>query len=233
MMMPGCRCLHAIVALAALLVVTLGHGWSDASAATINYAGVVVRHGDGQMAYAYIGFEEAEINGIELLKRSGLDVVTVSFGGLGEGVCSIDEHGCPSTDCRKRVCQGPKPDDPFWQYFRQATAGGGDWTAMALGGSGAKVHNGDIDGWSWTGTTAQLPPLILAEVAQRAGYNGTSAAGSPASMPVAVFRREGVVATSDDGQSTAVYAAAAGVLLLSVIAMFALTRFRARRAIES
>src|SRR5215212_1014985 len=136
-MTPRRRFLQRPAVLIALLAISFGLSWCDASAA-ISYAGVVVRHDDDRMAYAYVGFVESEINGIELLKRSGLDVVTVSFGGLGEGVCSIDEHGCPSTDCRKRVCQGPRDEDPFWQYFRQAEPGDGEWISMALGGSGTK-----------------------------------------------------------------------------------------------
>src|SRR5215204_4636081 len=106
-----------------------------------NHAGLVVRHGDGRITYAYVAFPEETISGIELLERSGISVVTVSFGGLGEGVCSVEEEGCRASECRQRVCQGPGDESPYWRYFRQAAPG--DWQALVLGGSSTKVHDGD------------------------------------------------------------------------------------------
>src|SRR5215204_3221516 len=73
---------------------------------SLNHAGLVVRHSDGRLIYAYIAFAEDEINGVELLRRSGISLVTIGFGGLGEGVCTIDGEGCPASDCRTKVCQG-------------------------------------------------------------------------------------------------------------------------------
>jgi len=194
----------------------LAFGWwqtgASVSAAELNSAGLVVRHADGQLSFSYVTFAEDEINGIELLKRSGFDIVTISFGGLGEGVCSIDEHGCPSTDCRKSVCQGAKADDPFWQYFRQVTSG--EWKALALGASSTRVRNGDVDGWSWTGTTPGLPPLSLAEVAARAGYDPAAATTNASPTPGAVYRREGAVVASDE-QGVLVYLIGGGLLIVA------------------
>jgi hypothetical protein len=217
------------ISLLAVLAMALGFAWGEVSAAEIHYAGLVVRHDDARLTYAYVGFTEDEINGIELLKRSGLDVVTIAFGGLGEGVCSIDEHGCPSTDCRKRVCQGPKADDPFWQYFRQTAPGAGDWYALVLGGSATKVHDGDIDGWSWTGTEPGLPALTLAEIAARAGYDGTSFDGSATPAAGAVFRRQGSV-TADDDQSPWVLVAGVGVIVAAASGSALLLRSRRGQA---
>lgn len=204
---------RAFAALLLALAVLFGGG-DAARAAPVHHAGVVVRHGDGRMAYAFVGFTEESINGIELLKRTGLEVVTIAFGGLGEGVCSIDEHGCPATDCRKRVCQGPKADDPFWQYFRQTQPG--DWRALALGASATRVHDGDLDGWSWTGTTPQLPALTLAEVARLAGYDGSEIAGTPGPGVGALLRREGAPPVANDGPATGTIALATGIVLLAL-----------------
>ena len=71
----------------------------------LNVAGLVVDYGDGRVSYAWVPFPEDEISGLELLKRSGLEVVTVGFGGLGEGVCQIETTGCPVSECRARLCQ--------------------------------------------------------------------------------------------------------------------------------
>jgi hypothetical protein len=50
-------------------------------------------------------------------------------------------------ECRRNVCQGG-PTAPYWRYFRQAAPG--DWQPLPLGASGARVRDGEIDGWSWT-----------------------------------------------------------------------------------
>jgi uncharacterized protein (TIGR03382 family) len=198
---------------------------SLAGAADLSYAGVVVRQDDGRMSYAYVGFTETEINGIELLRRTGLDVVTVSFGGLGEGVCSIDATGCPSTECRQRVCQGPTEDDPFWQYFRQASPG--DWQALALGASSTKVRDGDVDGWSWTPLDAGLPALDLEEVANLAGYDWKSFDSVSPGEPGSVLHRESAV-DEDDAQSTAIYLTGAAILLAAVVLVAVLASRRRR-----
>jgi hypothetical protein len=222
------RLRHAIasISLAALLLALLA-GPSAAQEASLSFAGLVVRHADGELAYAYVGFTEDEINGVELLKRSGLDIVTVTFGGLGEGVCSIDEHGCPATECRKRVCQGPTDESPFWQYFRQETPG--DWKPLALGASQTKVRNGDLDGWSWTPKDAGLPSLTIQEIAELAGYNGSAFANTAPGEPGAAFRREGFLPPDDDDQSLAVYVAGAGLLVVALGAVAA-AGYRRRRA---
>jgi hypothetical protein len=218
------KLLLSLIVVALLQVLTPGLG--GVSAASLNYAGVVVRYADGQMAYAYVGFPEEQINGVELLKRTGLDVVTVSFGGLGEGVCSIDEHGCPATECRKRVCQGPREDDPFWQYFRQASPG--EWKPLALGPSQTKVRHGDLDGWSWTHSDPGLPPLSLEKVAQLAGYDGTTFSGVAVGEPGAVFRREGFTQPRDESQGATTYLGAAGLFLgaLLLVGVFVVRRRR-------
>lgn len=206
---------NVTVALATVLAIAMlvGNGL-PARAVSVHHAGVVVRHGDGRMAYAYVGFTEDSISGIDLLKRTGLDIVTIAFGGLGEGVCSIDEHGCPASNCRKRVCQGPKADDPFWQYFRQTQPG--DWQALVLGASATRVHDGDLDGWSWTGTTPQLPPLTLAEVAKLAGSGGGVSAGSPGTTTGALLYRDGAPRPTEQGPSTATIALAAAIIVVAL-----------------
>jgi hypothetical protein len=168
--MPA-RALRPIL-LALTLLGAVTSGW-PAAAQELHHAALIVRHGDGSLTYAYVPFSEASLSGIELLRRSGLPLATVSFGGLGEGVCSIEERGCVPSECRKRVCQGSAPDDPFWQYFQLTDDG--TWVAFALGASSARVQDGDIVGWSWTGTTPQLPVASFEDFARRAGASGLDA----------------------------------------------------------
>jgi hypothetical protein len=192
----------------------------------LHHAGLVVRHGDGRLTYAYVAFTEDEISGTELLKRTGIPVVTVSFGGLGEGICEIEREGCPASDCRKRVCQGRGDESPFWQYFRQTSPG--NWQPLVLGASSTKVRDGDIDGWSWTPKEPKLPALTLADVAKRAG--ASAAASVPAGIvPTAAVRSDPGTAASEPNtrQSWLTIAGGAVVLLgLTGAAFFAVRRAR-------
>jgi hypothetical protein len=129
-------------------------------------AGLVVDYGDGWVSYAAVPFEEDEISGLELLRRSGLDIVTVGFGGLGDAVCQIDDTGCTVDDCRTRMCQTSERESPFWQFSKLEA---GAWLFVATGVSGAQVRDGDIYAWSWTGVEPDLPVLTLDELAGRAG----------------------------------------------------------------
>ncbi len=152
------------VALAILIMVLLPA--ARVTAQEPNRAGLVVDYGDGRMSYAVIPFDEDEINGIDLLNRSGLDVVTVGFGGLGDAVCQVDDTGCPVGDCRSRLCQTSDPESPFWQFSK---LDGDEWRFVATGASGASVLDGDIYAWSWTGTPPELPALTMPELVERAG----------------------------------------------------------------
>jgi hypothetical protein len=199
----------------------------------LNHAGLVIRHGDGRLIYAYIAFTEESISGVELLRRSGVSLVTIGFGGLGEGVCTIDDEGCPASDCRTRVCQGRGDDAPFWQYFRQRSPG--DWQPLILGASTTKVRNGDIDAWSWTPRDALIPSLTIADVARFAGVSGTQEvdlAAVPTPAVQTVFP-PGYVQSSDenDSQDLITYLAGAGALV--VIGGVAVVAVRRRRHLDA
>jgi hypothetical protein len=203
---------------------------SPAVGEDLNHAGLVVRHGDGRLIYAYVAFPEESISGVELLRRSGISLVTIGFGGLGEGVCTIDGEGCPSSDCRKRVCQGSGEDAPFWQYFRQRSPG--EWFSLSLGASATKVRDGDVDGWSWTGHDPGLPPLTISDVARLAGVEASPVAVAGESQPTPAVRTiyppgMGPVDT-EDGQDAIAYLAGAGAIAVVGGAAFVAARRRSR-----
>jgi hypothetical protein len=131
-----------------------------------SYAGIVIRPGDGTVTYAYVPLD-VPVSGIELLRRSGVSLVTVGFGGLGDGVCQIEETGCEIGPCRTRLCQTGDPNSPYWRYFQADD--NGDWVASPLGGSGTKVEPGEVDGWSWTPDEALLPEVPFSEIPGLAG----------------------------------------------------------------
>ncbi len=215
--------------LAAFILPALLAG-SSVAGQELNHAGLVVRHGDGRIVYAYVAFPEESISGVELLRHSGISLVTIGFGGLGEGVCTIDGEGCPASDCRKRVCQGSGEDAPFWQYFRQRSSG--EWVSLSLGASATKVRDGDVDGWSWTGHDPALPPLTIADVAHLAGVAATPAPAVGEVMPTPAVRTVyppgmGPIEIGD-GQGTIAYLAGAGAIAVVGGAAFVAARRRAR-----
>lgn len=175
-------CLPVLIVLLALAVLLGGAaGLAQEVVEPEHRAGLVIRDQQGALSYALVRFAEPELSGMELLKRSGATVVTVSFGGLGEAVCSIQSDGCDVAECQRRLCQGPRADDPFWQSFRQVAPG--DWRSQMLGASAARVRDGEVHGWSWTGTVPNLPAVTLDEIAALAETAGIVA---PAGAPVAL-----------------------------------------------
>ncbi len=156
----------------------------------LNHAGLVVRDAEGRVTYAWVPFAEEEIDGIALLKRSGIPVVTVGFGALGEGVCAIGGQGCGVSQCRRTVCQASAADAPYWQYFQQDAANPAIWTWQPLGASTTDVQDGDVFGWSWTADEPELPALPVAEIASLAGASD----GEGNAPSVRIFLPDGVAA---------------------------------------
>ncbi len=169
------------VALVCIIVAPWLHG-TVAAQEPAHAAGLMIDYGDGRVSYAWVPFTEESISGIELLKRSGLSLVAVSFGGLGEGICSIEGTGCGVEPCRARLCQTADRESPYWQYVRQD--GPGNWKPFALGASQSDVRDGEIDGWAWSGTSPVLPALTLADIAGRVDAGAVTADSPPRALAV-------------------------------------------------
>ena len=137
----------------------------------VNVAGIVVDYGDGRMSYALVPYAGDTLSGMQLLDRSGLSLLTVEFGAMGEGVCAIAQTGCDISACRRRLCQSGDPDSPFWHYLRQTEPG--TWQLAPLGASSSVIEDGDVDGWFWTGNTPNSDAISLDEIA---GYVGVELA---------------------------------------------------------
>ena len=171
-----------------------------------------MRDGAGRLTYAWVPFPEETIDGIDLLQRSGIPVVTVGFGALGEGVCAIGGEGCDVAACRRTVCQASSADAPYWQFFRQDAKDPAVWTWLALGASATKVHDGDVFGWSWTADAPNLPPLPAARIAALAGA-GDGRGSEPA---VRTVLPEGVPAVAAAPPPTMRTTAAATAILVII-----------------
>jgi hypothetical protein len=220
--------LWLLISLAALLAGVLLAPAPTLADEELHHAGLVVRDAEGRMTYAWVPFAEEEIDGIDLLHRSGIPVVTVGFGALGEGVCSIAGQGCGVAECRRTVCQASGADAPYWQYFQQDPGDPAVWTWQPLGVSSSTVEDGDVFGWSWTAEDPALPALPAREIASLAG-----AGDGEGSEPV--FRTllpEGVAAPMNVPRPNAATTAAAAAILAGIgAAAVALATWRRAEAV--
>ena len=131
-----------------------------AQAKSPNRAALVVRYGDGAVFTTCVEFNEPEINGLELLNRSGLRVVVEQTGNLGGAVCKIERDGCdfPLDDC---FCQCMGANCTYWAYYHQIN---GAWQYANAGSGSYKVRDGAVEGWSWGpgdfGNSGTQPPAV-------------------------------------------------------------------------
>jgi hypothetical protein len=209
-----------LLALGFMLSATL----SSSATTPIHAAGIVVDYGNGAMSYAWVPFSADHLNGVELLEQSGLPVLTVGFGGLGDAVCRIQETGCDVSACRTRLCQTAAADSPFWHYFRLSA--NGTWTTQALGASGSVVRDGDVDAWVWTGKLSlpAVPPLTLSGIVARTGANPTAANAKPVSITTGEIGDAMVRSTWPEYM-------AAGAIILALCAASAFSYLRVRHRV--
>lgn len=113
-------------------------------AQVVHHAGLVIVFGNDRTESLCIEFADDEISGVELLQRSGLPVVYSGFGGLGAGVCRIDDVGCANPgDC---FCQCRGADCQSWTYLALED---GAWEHQRFGASTRRLRDGDVDAWVW------------------------------------------------------------------------------------
>jgi hypothetical protein len=154
---------RALIVLVVLLL-ALGGSLLSTAARHPNGAGLVIRHGDSTLIYAYVQFDEDSINGLDLITRSGIDATLAPFGGLGGAVCSLNGEGCSSDDC---FCHSYASPAYYWNYYIHS---GDGWSAYPVGPSSRTLTDGDVDGWSWTAAESGLPETNIDEIAQMNGF---------------------------------------------------------------
>lgn len=136
---------------------------AQVNAQPVQRAGLIVRYGDGSTATACVTFTEPQINGVDLLQRSGLPLVVQQMG-LGAAVCKIGNEGCdyPRTGC---FCGRENGRAVYWA-FSTRRAGSADWEYAPLGAGSVTVQDGDIHGWAWgvgDANSGAQPPLLSLE----------------------------------------------------------------------
>lgn len=121
-----------------------------------NQAGLVVVHGDGRVITRCVRFDETQITGLTLLQRSGL-AFSADTGPMGSTICSLNNEGCPASDC---WCECKGTPCAYWIYFQRNPDG--SWGYANIGAALRQVSSGDVDGWMW-GDASSLPPAVSFE----------------------------------------------------------------------
>ena len=103
-----------------------------------------------------VRFTQDSLSGTEVLQRAGVNPGLRTFGGQGAAVCSLCGQGCPS-DGSCLTCGGKD----YWAYFR-ASSGSATFRYAAGGAGGARVRDGDVEGWKW-GNGSAPPPYVSVE----------------------------------------------------------------------
>ncbi len=175
-----CRQLSALVlwGLVVLLVGTLV-GAGATTGQGLHHAGLVVTFADGHTETRCVEFEEEEISGAELLRRSGLSVVFSSSSAFGRAVCRIGDTGCSDPgDC---FCQCRGADCAYWAYFGLED---GAWRFQSFGPSQRRLRDGDMDGWIWG--SGRTPPgqVTFGEVCPLTASTGPAPSPMVALTPV-------------------------------------------------
>jgi len=150
--------LRALFYLLATLLGVSSLAGAGASAQSVNQAALVVVHGDGRVLTRCVEFTEAQISGLDLLQRSGLDL-NLEASSMGASICRLDGEGCtfPQQSC---FCQCEGESCVYWSYWRWDNGG---WRYSQLGASNSTVPPGGMDGWVWGAGTvdmAQAPPSL-------------------------------------------------------------------------
>lgn len=129
----------------------------DQSGSGDHRAGLVVTFGDGNTETVCVSFSEEQINGYDLLQRSGLTIVSEFFPNQnGYGICKISNaasNGCdyPDESC---FCDASS----FWAFW--ILENDSTWEFSQVGVSQATVDDGDVQGQKWNGDDD--PPPVCA-----------------------------------------------------------------------
>ena len=181
--MSHSRLLGLIVALVlATIVMPAPVAVGEPSQVSLHQAGLVVQFSGGNFLTRCIEFQEDEISGTEMLRRSDLRVILESTEGMGAtgvgaAICKIEGDGCdyPDEPC---FCQCRGGGQCFyWAYYLW---NGDGWRGSGTGSGNRKLGDGDIDGWLW-GSTGPPPIVSWDDIHDQArtsvGYPRVEAAG--------------------------------------------------------
>lgn len=164
------------------VMLVLGVMWPLAGglvcAQALNRVALVVQYGDGSLSTHCVEFAEPQITGLDVLLRSGLEVIYLG-GGLGTAICKIGPQGCDDPGNCFCACKGT--GCMYWSYWHWKD---GAWQYSSAGASSYVVEPGSVEGWTWgkgTASGAPRPPDVRFEDICHADLSQTNR--SPAPLP--------------------------------------------------
>jgi hypothetical protein len=103
-----------------------------------------------------VDFAADAINGLTLLElggvNSGQPPQVYDWGASAYSICQVDREPRQVPD----RCFGPT-SGPNWSDWSVAPSG---WVARSTGTSGYRIHDGDVEGWTYTSAFGAPPPSI-------------------------------------------------------------------------
>ena len=136
----------------------------------------MIQYGDGTVLTGCVEFAEPEITGLDVLQRSGLDVVYHTTG-MGVKICKLGREGCD--DPNRCFCQCKGASCVYWSYWHLKD---GVWQYSNLGASSHTVQPGAVEGWTWgpgSVNSAIQPPQIRFEDICRAATSQPTLTDTP------------------------------------------------------
>jgi hypothetical protein len=124
-------------------------------------AALAVVGSDGSVQTTCVEFDQAQMSGLDLLDRSGLDYIVDASNPMGALVCQIGSEGCgfPAQSCLCQCTLGQPCR--YWAYFNRSPDS--DWVYAVSGPSSRKIEEGEVDAWVWLlgDETSQAVPSSL------------------------------------------------------------------------
>jgi len=144
------RLVALVVGLGALA--TTGLAVSTSAVAAPEHRALVIVDTGGGVTQRVVTFSEDSISGLAALQRAGADPVVYQYAGQGGAVCRLFGVG---RDAGPGCLGGGDGDPRYWAYWR-APAGSSTYTYSRVGAGATTVHDGDVEGWTFS--TGSAPP---------------------------------------------------------------------------
>ncbi|TMF26074.1 MAG: hypothetical protein E6I31_01035 [Chloroflexi bacterium] len=162
--------------------------WHPPAHGATHRAALVIQHSASwpgpRALWKCVEFAQEAIGGLALLELAGVNSgqppQVYDWGGGSDTVCQLDRQPTPVPD----RCFGPT-SGPNWSDWHATPSG---WVARSTGVNGYTLHDGDIEGWTYTSTFGAPPPAVrFAQVCAAAAPTvvATHSATAPAAVRAA------------------------------------------------
>jgi hypothetical protein len=152
----------ALLTVVVLLFTPIGLGEASGKQSMPRHrAGLVIQHSDLGVLTDCVRFNEHQISGYDLLKRSTFEIRAAQYD-IGTGICWIDGEGCKTTNPDECFCTPVRS----WSYWMQEP-GAPVFDHGETYANGRVIHDGAID--YWTFGPHGTPPTAVYSIDQICG----------------------------------------------------------------